>query len=72
MLESETEETRQVLADPHRKEVIRKDQEDNELDALRANIEAQVITLSMHMHDEMLYYLSGKNEELRRNIRSMS
>lgn len=63
VLETETEETTQVVTEPHWMEEI-KDQEDSEIAALRAMVEAGETT-KYALHEGRLYYLSGKDEEVR-------
>lgn len=52
------------MADLCWKEAIREVQEDSEIASLRAKIEAGN-TFKLAVHSEMLYYLSGKDEEVR-------
>lgn len=60
----ETEETTNVVADRHYKEAISGvGQEDSKLSAFRAKIQTEN-TAKYAVHSDMLYYLSGKYEEV--------
>lgn len=54
----------QVVTDPHWTEEIEKRQVDSEIAALRGKVEAGEIS-KYAIHEQRLYYLSGKDEEVR-------
>lgn len=60
----ETDEDPQVVADPHGTEETKKGQVDSEIDTLRGKVETGE-TSKYAIHEGKLYYLSGRDEEVR-------